>query len=211
MARINNSASSTQKLSGNHIVEAIKLNDKEVLKSLYKNNYHKIEALVLKNKGTKEQAKDIYQEAFIAVWKNVRMDKFVPENDSAINGYLYTIAKNKWLDYLRSSPYRKVTSYHESINVVVNNVAEDQHEIDSDHEEKLSLVMEAFKGMGDSCKSLLSKFYFEKKSMKEIAKELKLDAASARNKKYRCMQSLRELTSRLNNNNERAIDITERI
>ena len=53
--------------------------------------------------------------------------------------------------------------------------------------------MLAFKNLGEACKSLLSKFYFEKKSMNVIAKELALDSASTRNKKYRCMQKLREI------------------
>jgi len=59
-------------------------------------------------------------------------------------------------------------------------------------------AMEAFEGLGDACKTLLTKFYFEKKSMKEIAHELQLDAASTRNKKYRCMQTLRELALEMN-------------
>jgi len=57
--------------------------------------------------------------------------------------------------------------------------------------------MHAFKGLGAPCKDLLMKFYFEKKSMKDIAEELQLDAASTRNKKYRCMQKLRELALNL--------------
>ena len=60
-------------------------------------------------------------------------------------------------------------------------------------ENRLQGVMQAFKDLGLPCKDLLTKFYFEKKSMNTIAEELQLDAASTRNKKYRCMQKLREL------------------
>ena len=180
------------------IVNAINANDEKALKALYIDNFQKIETLVLKNSGTKEQAKDIYQEAFIAVWKNVKNNKFSPENETAINGYLYTIAKNKWMDYLRSPAYKKRVSYH-TINdsVPVASLAESDAN-PADHDKKLSLAMEAFEELGDACKTLLTKFYFEKKSMKEIAIELRLDAASTRNKKYRCMQTLRELTIELN-------------
>ena len=56
--------------------------------------------------------------------------------------------------------------------------------------------MAAFKQLGASCQLVLTRFYFEKKSMKAIAEELQIDAASARNKKYRCMQKLKELVQK---------------
>ena len=179
-------------------IEAIKANDEKALKTLYVNNFQKIETLILKNNGTIEQAKDIYQEAFITVWKNVKENKFSPEKNNAINGYLYTIAKNKWMDYLRSPAYKKQVSYHtiKDTAPVASEAESDSVTIDQD--KKLSMAMEAFEGLGDACKTLLTKFYFEKKSMKEIAHELQMDAASTRNKKYRCMQTLRGLALEMN-------------
>jgi len=181
-----------------HFVETIKFNDESALRTLYKNNYFKIETLILKNNGTVEQAKDVYQEAFIAVWKNIKNNKFLPESNNAINGYLYTIAKNKWMDYLRSPAYKKRVSYH-TINDNIPIVSSAESSVNqADHDKKLSLAMEAFEELGEACKTLLTKFYFEKKSMKEIAIELQLDAASTRNKKYRCMQTLRGLALEMN-------------
>ncbi len=184
---------SNQTTNQSQLVEAIKANNDVVLKSLYINNYHKIETLVLKNSGTKEHAKDIYQDAFIAVWKNVKQDKFVPQNQSSINGYLYTIAKNKWMDYLRSKDYKKTIVSSEINAFETSETTIEKNNDDIINENRLQSVMQSFKDLGLPCKSLLMKFYFEKKSMKTIAAELKLDAASTRNKKYRCMQKLREL------------------
>jgi len=180
------------------IVDAIFSNDEKALKALYIDNYKKIETLVLKNSGTAEHAKDIFQEAFIAVWKNVKSNKFLPESNNAINGYLYTIAKNKWMDYLRSPAHKKRVSYqpmHEPSAGLY--VAEEGSEA-KDREERHTVAMKAFEELGEACKSLLTKFYFEKKSMKEIAIELQLDSASTRNKKYRCMKALRELAHEMN-------------
>ena len=179
--------------SSSEIVTAIKANDNRVLKSLYASNFYKVEALVLKNSGTKEHAKDIYQDAFLAVWKNVKLDKFVPQTEHSLHGYLYTIAKNKWMDYLRSKDYKKTTVSDQISNL--NSTKMDVDIIDDNDmkEQQLTKVMEAFKTLGEPCKSLLRQFYFDKKSMKDIAEHLKLDAASTRNKKYRCMQKLRTL------------------
>ncbi|WP_452225788.1 RNA polymerase sigma factor [Lacinutrix cladophorae] len=183
----------------NHsVIESIKNNDSNTLKQLYQSNYPKIEAYILKNNGNKEHAKDIFQEAFLSVWKNVKNDKFESQNDSAIHGYLYTISKNKWLDYLRSQHHKKtvVVSKINHFEAADTNLYENDDDILK--EKRLDSIMHAFKGLGGSCKALLKKFYFEKKSMMIIAEELQLDAASTRNKKYRCMQKLRTLASENN-------------
>ena len=57
----------------------------------------------------------------------------------------------------------------------------------------LGIAATAFQHLKDGCKDLLAQFYYEKKSLKEIADNLGLDPASVRNKKYRCMQELRAL------------------
>lgn len=173
------------------VVEALKENDLKTLNRLYRLNYPKVESLVLKNSGTKAYAKDIYQEAFLAVWQNVKQNKFKPRSESSINGYLYTIAKNKWMDVLRSQGYRKTITESQMSYFEIKD--EENHGIDDNilKDKRLENIMQAFKTLGSDCKTLLSKFYFEKKSMKNIAKDLELDAASTRNKKYRCMQKLR--------------------
>ena len=89
------------------LVSAIMANDESVLKQLYQNNYRKVEAYILKNRGSMPQAKDIYQEAFLAVWQNIKKGAFQPRNESALQGYLFQIAKNKWTDELRSARYKK--------------------------------------------------------------------------------------------------------
>ncbi|MCB0462523.1 MAG: sigma-70 family RNA polymerase sigma factor [Flavobacteriaceae bacterium] len=186
-----------QSFEQNQVIDAIKINDTDTLKHLYTTNYYKIEILILKNNGTKEHAKDIYQDAFLVFWRNVKQDKFVPQNENSISGYLYTIAKHKWMDYLRSKNYKKTVVSSAILDIEVSETDFDKINDDKINDERLHSVMHAFKVLGMPCKSLLTKFYFEKKSMKDIAKELQLDAASTRNKKYRCMQKLRELALNL--------------
>lgn len=172
-----------------NLVEAIKANNTATLKKLYTENYSKVETHILKNSGSKDQAKDIFQESMVALWRAIKEDRFTAKSPSAVQGYLYTIAKNKWTDYLRSSVHKKTVS---SEVVMTNQVAnEDEEHIE--YELKLRQAKQAFKQLGSSCKELLSKFYFGKMSLNEIATLFDLDVASARNKKYRCMQKLRKL------------------
>ena len=177
----------------NKLLEAFKTNNEAVLKSIYQENYAEVQHYIMKNSGGEQEAKDIYQEAFLAFWNNIKNDKFKSTSNSSLNGYLYTIAKNKWLDYLRSSKHKKMISTSKLNNLDLEQVKSEFDEESDENDQKLERAMKSFNLLGEACKLLLTKVYFEKKSMKEIAIELELDAASTRNKKYRCMQKLREL------------------
>lgn len=178
-------------LAQEELIKGVQTNDESILKLVYQKNYHKTEKYILGNSGSKEQAKDIYQEAFITVWENVQDNKFVPQNQTALNGYIYTVAKNKWLDFLKSSRFKKTSS----IDTIEYKIEEQDETNDRTEEveknKKITKVITSFNQIGDACKQLLTIFYYENKSLREIANELNITEASARNKKYRCLEKLR--------------------
>ncbi|HEY8388120.1 MAG TPA: sigma-70 family RNA polymerase sigma factor [Parasegetibacter sp.] len=170
-------------------VIAIKANDEKTLRVLYLENFPKTEKYVLENNGSSEEARDVFQEAFIAVWRNIQANKFRPENETALSGYLYRIAKNKWLDYLRSGHYKRTTSMTETPDVY-----ESQEDCLSEDQEKyITKVKEQFRLLGDNCKELLTRFYYKQESLKKIADGFGWTEATARNNKYRCIQRLRAM------------------
>jgi len=184
-------------LNQSELVSAIKSNESDVLKHFYTTNYKKVEFLILKNSGSIDHAKDIYQEAFITVWTHVKNDKFIPSNDTALQGYLYQIAKNKWMDVLRSKSFKSTKSLN---NNILSFIKDEDNSEDLDLvNDKLKIAMLAFKNLGQPCKQLLTTFYFDKKSLKEIASELNIEETTARNKKYRCMKKLRDMALAPNN------------
>lgn len=173
------------------LIDSIKANDEQVLKNLYNENFYKTQQYILNNSGSVEEAEDMYQDAFVTVWENVQDSKFVPKNASALNGYLYTIAKNKWLNHLNSARYRKTNSYDTNMNVLNEESTEMNDEFENNDD--INEVANAFNRLGEACKKLLSAFYYDNKSLREIAKVFEITEASARNKKYRCTEKLRTL------------------
>ncbi|MBL4662943.1 MAG: sigma-70 family RNA polymerase sigma factor [Flavobacteriaceae bacterium] len=184
-----------QILSQLKLISAIKANDNGVLKRLYQDNYKKVEVFILKNNGSMPQAKDTYQEAFIAMYQNVKAGKFSPISETALQGYLYQIAKNKWTDFLRSSHFKKTSQIEDGFLIKDEDSILISFDISEDNYNPKNHAMEAFKHLGDECKKLLEIFYFQKKSLREIAVFFNIGEASARNKKYRCIQKLRDLVS----------------
>lgn len=174
-------------ISSYNFFDAVKANDEGALRRLYSGNYDKIEKYVLQNNGTTEDAKDIFQEAFIAVWRNIQLDKFYPESENALEGYLYRIAKNKWLDHLRSGHYKRKTGMAEK------EVGFEEDSPAEHPEEYIVHVKHEFKNLGDNCREVLTRFYYLKESMRVIAQKFEWTEATAKNNKYRCLQRLREL------------------
>ena len=97
-------------------LKAISENDETVMK-LYWDNYQKVQTYVLNNNGTADEAKDIYQESFIAVWQNVRSGRFKSQAGSSLEGYIFQVAKYKWLDYLRAKKRNKLVPVEDNISV----------------------------------------------------------------------------------------------
>ncbi len=172
----------------NELVAAFKKNDPVILESFYAANYSKVELYIIQNNGDTEKAKDIFQEAFIAVWQNIKSDRFTPANATALSGYIYQIAKNKWIDYLRSA-YKKNTLHTESMPLVKEHVPE----ATAEQEEQLQQMKTHFAKLGSTCKDVLLRFYYKKESLRNIATSLGWTEATARNNKYRCLQQLKGL------------------
>ncbi|MGO3182437.1 MAG: RNA polymerase sigma factor [Aequorivita sp.] len=173
----------------NKTVALIKENDASTLKELYKINFIKVKRYVLKNSGSEQQAKDIYQESFLAMWRNVKNNRFSSKSETAINGYIYQIAKNKWRDHLRSSRYKNTTFINREIEFDESEIEENEVQ-----DKKIKLIMDSINQLGERCQLLLKLFYFQRKPYKEIAQIMKMDEASARNAKYRCQEQLKKMT-----------------
>ena len=170
------------------LLQAIRNNDQQVLGELYTVNFDAVARYVQKNNGSEEDAKDIYQEAFLAAWRNIQLEKLNDLNQQSLSAYIFQIAKFKWIDQLRSRKIRPSISLEEE---KLNGIAAEF--VNGDQHEYLDLVKSGFKSLGQKCRDLLNRFYYQKQSIREIASVLNLTEPSAKNNKYRCLQELRTL------------------
>jgi len=170
-----------------HKLYAIKADDHHTLKALYQENYPKVEKFVLANSGSIDEAKDIYQDAFLAFWRNIQLDRFVPRNETALEGYLFTIARNKWMDQLRSGRFKLTVAYEDD-----HGEQADEPGVSEEENAYLVAVREHFGRLGSQCQDVLTRFYFNKQNMSTIAAAFDWTEQTARNSKYRCLQKLKE-------------------
>jgi len=167
------------------------MTDQEIIEYLRNNKYSKatnglygmlpaIKKYISANNGTPEDAKDIFQDALVVLYKKVHTEQFVLT--VPLQGYMHAVVKNLWLAELRN---RK--------KIPVAHTEEDMADLAVNEEPGFSLAEAAFSLLGEKCRQLLILFYFKKKSFREIASSLAFRSENvAKNQKYRCLQKAKD-------------------
>lgn len=167
-------------MKDSEILEKISKGDERALDYLYKKYYRMMINVVLKNNGTEDEAKDVYQEALLAFWQKAASGKLVLT--SKISTFLYSICMNQW----RKELDRKSRLSNEEVDS-----AEYQGH---DGEERYKIVMDCINELGDTCKRILTYYYFDGLNMSDIAEKLNFaNTDTAKTKKYKCKKKLDSL------------------
>ncbi len=168
------------------LLNQLRKRDERAYRELYRNHYNMVKHLVVQNSGAETRTQDVFQEAIIVLYENVRKPGF--KLTSSIKTYLYSICRNLWLKQLRSRKKdAKLNDFeaHEPVAV-------EQEPDPTDRQ--LAIMNACLEKLGDPCRKLLTMFYYAHASMEAIANELGYtNAGNAKNQKYKCLQRLRKL------------------
>jgi RNA polymerase sigma factor (sigma-70 family) len=171
------------------LLKGLARNDEKSVEEIYKYNYNLIQALIVNNSGTTDDAKDIFQEAMMVLYEKARSGNF--ELNCQIRTYLYSVSKRLWLKKLQQSN-RFVKDFGDEGmgNVPVEEDLEDHDEKDAVYE----MMHQSFHQLGEPCKSLLEAFYFQKKTMQDIANSFGYtNSENAKTQKYKCLMRLKKI------------------
>ena len=170
------------------LLKGLAKNDRKAVETIYRDNYNMVQSLVLKNSGSIDDAKDIFQEAMIVLYERVQSEAFAL--NCQIKTYIYSVSRRLWLKRLVHQNRFLIAdeAQHEVVNV-------DMEVEEYEKQNREFLMMEKAMGsIGEPCKSLLEAFYMQKRSMQEIASNFGYtNAENAKNQKYKCLMRLKKL------------------
>ena len=148
-----------------------------MLDFLYKKNYKMMINMIVKNNGSEEEAKDIYQDALIVLWQKILSQEFILS--SKLSTFLYSICQNLW----RKELERKSRLSGETV---------EKGEIyDIDKLERIEIINKCISDLGETCRKILTYYYFDNLSMVDIAEKMGFaNADTAKTKKYKCKLEL---------------------
>jgi RNA polymerase sigma factor (sigma-70 family) len=170
------------------LLKGLAQNDKTAVEAIYRENYVMIQAFILNNSGSVDDARDIFQESMIVLYEKAKSGTF--SLNCQLKTYIYSVCRRLWLKKLQQ--FNKFSTQVDSLE---ETVAVDE-EIE-EHEKKNNdfIMMEnALNKIGEPCKSLLDGYYLKKKSMQEIALDFGYtNADNAKTQKYKCLVRLKKL------------------
>lgn len=162
--------------------------DTKAVETIYKDNFTMVQSFILNNNGSYDDARDIFQEAMIALYEKAKSESFVLT--CQIKTYLYSVCRRLWLKKLQQSG-RFITQFdglEETVQV------EEDLEFHQKQNADFAIMERAMGSLGEPCKGLLEAYYLHKKDMREIAEEFGYtNADNAKNQKYKCLMRLKKL------------------
>ncbi len=164
-------------------MDGLRRNDAATVRALYKQHFPAVRGYVLQNHGAVDDAQDVFQEAMTVLWMKVKDGALQSASDPG--AFLFRVAKNKWLDHLRSASHRQMKVVHDE------RLPDHQDGTDAELEQRIVRLRGVYGKLDEKCRNVLDRFYFEQKDLATIAAEMQVEVESIRTIKYRCMMKLR--------------------
>jgi len=170
--------------SDQKVIDEIRNGNEEMLVYVYKQNYTPVRNFILRNNGEEDDIDDILQESVIALWQNVMKEEF--HLSAKLTTYLLAIVKNLWFKQLKKK----------NRLVRIDETGTEREKAEGDQFNALSridltAIHEIIAEMDETCRKLLSYFYFDGFSNKVIAEKLGFaNTDTVKSKKYQCYKKL---------------------
>lgn len=160
-------------------------NDFSILQQIYNNFLPGVIKYIKKNSGTVEDAKDVFQEAIIVVFRRAKDNNL--EITTSFQAFLFGVCKMIWLKKLKKRTYKEVS--FEEIKELSD---EETLEGLFDKKQKWALFEEKFNLLHKDCQQVLQ-LSFNKISGRDIAHKMGYTEEYVKRKKYKCKQTFAKL------------------
>ncbi len=170
--------------SDKEIVPGIRNHDSAVLEYVYITYFPMIEGFVIHHQGSRDEARDVFQEGMIIVYKKIRKGGF--ELTCKFGTYMYAICKKVWIQERKKYRLHDEKLRHQPL--MVNDPGADEDPLLYIHLNEL--FDRHFGQLSEDCQKILSMF-FNNHSVDEIMQAMNYkDLHHAADRKYRCKKSL---------------------
>ncbi len=171
------------------LLERIRSGDEKAMERIYNEYRNEFIGWGVENHSISEQdALDHYQDTITIFFEKV-MNGTLQEIESSVKTYLFGIGKNRILQQFQKENTR--LRHEEGVHEHYRFLAE--KELNDIYTSAIEKTAGMFSLLGEKCKEILKLFYFDKKSMTEIASVMNFKSEGvARTSKKRCLEKIRE-------------------
>ena len=161
----------------------------EVIRSIYRQYAGTVIAYVVTHGGSEQDGEDIFQETVVSFIDLVKSGKY--RGDARIKTFMISVARNIWLNEMK----KKKSLDNRGRVFEINRGQEETDITENFYQREIKQQLQSLMDqLGESCKTILTLFYYENLSFKEIVEKMQYENDQvARNKKYKCMKELTDL------------------
>lgn len=156
-----------------------------------------------------DNAQDIFQDAFITLWTKIDTRKIYAEDGvlknvcgtpftSSLTTYFMSLAKIKFMEFARNNTLcleldEEENHTKELLEYTVDDSRLSEWLYDDSSNAMLETIAHCISVMSPRCNEILTKFYYEEKTLDDILKELPsfTNKDALKTQKYKCMETLR--------------------
>lgn len=156
---------------------------------LYRSHVGAMVAFIRRQGGDEEVARDIFQDAVVQLLTAVEDETF--QGQSTLRTYLFAVGKRMWYTQIRRQQTEQ--RYLDTLSPAEQRIMEQTPErrLAQSHEQEM--VQRVLEQLGERCQEVLT-LWSMKYAMREIAEKVGYaNEQIARNKKTKCLKSLKEL------------------
>ncbi len=165
------------------IIEGLRTGKKKTLSLIYEKFYPYVKNQILKNSGSEDDAKDVFQDAMMAIFQNVSNKDF--ELTCQFKTYLHAVSFNIWRKRLRD---RKVVPLEFTDETYL--LAQEEMEDAVLKMERYKFYLRKFQELSEKCQKIL-KMYLNGVDMKRITEHLGFASVGyAKKRKFNCKENL---------------------
>lgn len=167
------------------LLNGLKEGRREATDEIYRRCYNQVRVMIMKNSGSSEDARDIFQDAMLALYQRLQQGDF--NLTCKLSSYLQVMCRNLWRTKSRNV---SMTTTTEKIDNEIVDLDARVLERMADREQR-NLMYRHFNELSDDCKRILELF-FSKTPMKEIAEKLETSEGYIKKRKHVCKSRLME-------------------
>jgi len=166
------------------ILEGIRRNDIKILQYVYRTFYSYIKYFIISNSGSDDDARDIFQEALVVVYRKLAEDQL--DISCTFKTYIYSVSRLLWLKQLERRKAKNELSIDNENYIELEDETKDL----SEQNEKYGLYQKYFRRLSEDCRKVLE-MSFEKISLKHIAEIMGYKSEKyAKKRKFQCKERL---------------------
>ena len=186
-----------KRMDQQQLIKAAKDGDRKAFEQLYGDYRDKLHFFVLKNVSSKEAAEDIVSEAFLDAMQNIGSLKA----EEAFGSWLYSIAYRKCIHHNEESSHMAHFESEEEQELAMSDSAlnepiklPEDYAVNKQRQEQIKAIID---GLSTEQRSAIILYYFEERSVGEVAKALNIGEGTAKKRLFDARKKIKTKIEKL--------------